>query len=273
MQGPAPPGSEPSSIKPPEAPPVACGSFWSSPMDWYERHKTKKSIFQGDYWKFVGGLSVTYVASLANKITLGWQHKTVVGGTVNFTTPWENKFNGGVVLSWIHGEKNEETVGSKSEWILGCKVSHSNAKKEEFKGTKEVRISLVQNSEATEILQRHIAVIEKALTTRLDEEIKALEAQHAKAEVLMTNYDQEYKKAERTVDTWTQKANAFKGDFKKYREECDSVTAKYSGTFKEIASAAHEINSSASVENTFKAQAKFVAGSLIQIGAAITKAG
>jgi len=110
---PPPPGGEPGARKVPAAPPVEPGSFLGSIADWYERNSNKKSIFEGSYWKTVGGIFVTAVLSATTKVTLGWDHKNVLGGTATWVSPWENKINVGFVLNYIWPVKDETTAPSR----------------------------------------------------------------------------------------------------------------------------------------------------------------
>jgi hypothetical protein len=270
---PATPQGEPTNKEPAAPPPVAAGSVWRSAADWYERNKNHKSIFSGDYYKKTVGISVSAVYSATTKITLGWEHKTVVGLVRQYIGPYENKVNVGFVLNFIRSMKSETTAGNKTEWILGVKIGHVRGEKTKYQGGEKTLVSVIEKAQKTKKLSEHVTAMEKIMATAIEQEIKDLEEEHATLEGSYGKYEQLYDEIERKIDTWTQKAGAFQGKFESYREECENVAEKYSGTFKSVAAAAHEINASASVEKTLNAEAKFIAGSLIELGAAITKAG
>jgi len=270
---PPPPGGEPGRKTPADPPPDAEGSIWKTAADWYERHKNKKSVFQSDFYEKSVGLSVTYVASAQTKITLGWLHKTVVGGSRQWVGPWENKINIGFVLNYIRPVKEETTTGNKTEWILGVKISHVRGKKDKFQGSNKDIVSVVEKAQKTNKLNQHTSAVEKILAGSIKEQIQALEEDHANHQAKVTKCYEEFKSLQQEISTWTEKAGKLSADIKTFREECDSMEGKYSGTFKSLASAAHEINASGNFEGTLNGQAKFIAGSLMQIGAAITKAG
>jgi hypothetical protein len=269
---PPPPGGAATSQKAPEPPPVACGSFWTSPYAWYERHKSKKAVFGGDYFKKVIGLSVTYVASVTTKITLGWEHKTLIGGATNVIGPFDNKINVGFVFNIIAPlKKSEETKGNKSEKTLGGKVSHVRGSKKQF--IEKTAKDAVAKERKTHKLKEHITAMDKVLSTLIEMEIKDLERDQSLIELKADNVEQEYKSLDGDIDKWKSKVDSFKGESAKLREECDTAEEKYSATCKNLASAAMEIEASATLERNVRGDAKFIAGSLMKIGAALTKAG
>jgi hypothetical protein len=270
---PPPPGAEPTAKKAPPLPDPYQGTIWKSDHDWYERNKNKNFIFDADYWKVVIGIFITGVFSATTKITLGWEHKNVLGGTASFIMPWDNKINIGFVLNYLRPVKHETTMTNKTEWILGIKLSQVTGKKTEYTGATKTKVDDIKTAEKTQKLEQHVTAAEKAIATAIEMEIKALEEEHDSVLSKLTNYETVYDTLDQEVDKWTQRADAFQGTMKEYREECESVAEKYSGAFKSLASAAHDINVSGALEKTFKGECKFIAGSLMQLGAALTKAG
>lgn len=270
---PAAPVGEPTSQSPAAPGPATSGSILKSTLDWFERNNHHKSVFSSDFYKKVVGISVSAVLSGTTKITLGHEHKTVVGLTRQYIVGEENKVNVGFVLNLIRGAKSETTAGNKTEWILGVKIGHVRGKKNKFQGSNKVVVSAIEKAQKTKKINEHVSAMEKILAGMISQEIKDLEEEHATLQGQYAKYEQQYDSIERKIDHWKTKAGAFVGDFKSLREQCETVSEKYSGAFKSLAGAAHEINAGASVEKTLNGEAKFIAGSLVELGAAITKAG
>lgn len=267
------PGSEPLDRRPSDPPSIFSGAFWKTVKDKYDRHKNKKSILDGSAWKTVIGVSFTGVSSNATKITLGYEHKSVQGGSISTVIPWENKLNVGVVTNFIIVEKAEETMVHKWEFTLGAKRSRVNGNKTKFEGSNKVKVSDIENANKTNKMNQHILAAERLITKLLDQEIKNLENEHAKVQEIVKKADEEYKKLEEEIKNLVSKGYFFKSDIRKAQYEIDTVNEKVSGKFKAVADAAAEITSKAKIEANMGSEGKFVARSLLSIGAAITQAG
>lgn len=272
-EGPAAAAGEPTHKEPDPVPSIASGSYWKTVKDKYDRHKDHKSIFESSAWKTIVGLSVTMVGSKAHKITLGWEHKTVKGGSISTIMPFDNKVNIGAVCNYIILNKSETTLGNKSEWILGFKFGKVCGEKTKFEGSNKVKASAVQQGKMTVELKQHVMVLEKLMTAELERDIKNLEEEHAKVEEIMKKASAKYQQMEATMKEWSIKSNLLKSDIKKAHWECDSTLDKYSGSFKSLADAAHEITADGGVDMVVGAEGKFIGKSLIQLGASLVQAG
>lgn len=269
---PPPPSGEPTKRDVPPAPAVASGAIFRTALDWYEKNANKKSIFEGDYYKTVKGLYITGVLSATTKITLGWEHKNVLGGTATMVMPVDNKINVGFVLNYIFPLKDEHTCGNKSEFILGCKISHVRGDKTKFVGADEINVDDIERAKKLQTENLH-ALAEKLLAGAIEEQLKSVDEDHALAERTIGNHEVKYKSLEMDVKTAELRSSKLKEMSKDCREEIDNMAGKYSGTFKSLASAAHEINCNGALDLTSNGDAKLVSDGLVAIGAALTKAG
>jgi hypothetical protein len=267
-------GNEPTGRKPPDSPPVAAGSVMKSPKGYLMTHLGEVVSVVGDFFSVTGGLTYSYTHLVSSKNTLGWEHKTIVGGSRAVHAPFENKGNIGIVANYIGNVKSEKTMGKKDEFIIGMKLQRVDGKKYRMESGQKVVSSDVEKAQKNKAIDEHVAAIQKILSKLFEEDIKNFEEEHNRVEAVINKLDEEYGQVDAEIDKWTQKCTAFyRGGITQYREECDNVASKYAGTFKSLASAAHEINASATLELTVKANAKFVAGSMVKLAAALTKAG
>ncbi|HEX7878381.1 MAG TPA: hypothetical protein VF720_03175 [Candidatus Eisenbacteria bacterium] len=271
--GPAPSAGEPTHKDTDPVPPVSSGAFWKTIKDKYDRHENHHGVFDSHSWKLIVGLSVSAVLSKAHKITLGWEHKSVKGGSVTVVMPYDNKLNVGAVCNYIIMDKSETTLGNKSEWILGFKFAKVNGKKQKFEGANKLKVSEIEQAKKTVDLQLHVMALEKLMAAELERDIKNLEEEHSKAEEIMKKAEATYTQMEVQMKEWTFKSNYLKSDIPKAQWECDSAEAKYSATWKSLSDAAHEITADGGVDMVAGAEAKFIGKSLIQLGASLTNAG
>jgi hypothetical protein len=270
---PAAPSGEPQERKVGPLPPIGPGFFVLSRLSWYERNANKKSIYDGDYYKWVKGLYFTTVLSASTKITLGWEHKNVLGGTGTVVMPLDNKFNFGFVANFIFPVKQETTSGNKWEKITGIKISHVVGKKRKFVGSEEVDVEDLKRDKLNEKRRLHVKAVHKIMAGLIEQELNTVIEEHNAALETINYQESTYRNLDQEVDFANQRTEKLAERAGKSREEIDNVAAKYSGPFKSLASAAHEVNCNGALEMSARGNAAFAGDSLVSLAAALTKAG
>ena len=268
-----PPGGEPGDKEQASQPPADGGAFFVSPGDWFKRHKDLSEAFKISSYKFTVGATARFVGSLTTNITRGHSHTTTLGFARSVVFVIENKFNLGAVFYYIREGRHEETKLSRSEYVLGMKYERYDHDRTLHENRDTTHDDVAVRERKTKIIAQHVSKVERMVGLLIEEDIKKFEEEHQKMEALVKTHETEVKKAVTEVETWIEKGKESKSKIKDCQEECQKTEAKYSDTFKSIASAAHEITSTAKEEKNMKGEVRFMAGSLVKLAAAVTKAG